>query len=189
MERINVYRHYSEDDYYQESQAAYSMGREFRPALEGWFDYDKAERFAENTEWNGSNHISVQTGSQWDHEALLRTKQGRWVLMTYSNRQGVMEKTYRFVSDGDAREWLIRNNDDAVVTRFFGEIEEERGPGRPAIGDRVEVRFDGPLLAMVDTYAEQRGIARAEAIRRLVTDAVTRSRVAEAAVPGSHVNR
>ena len=33
-----------------------------------WFDLDKAESFEEETQWNGNNHISKATGSQWEHE-------------------------------------------------------------------------------------------------------------------------
>src|SRR5690606_26064843 len=46
--------------------------------LVGWFDDEKAERFAEDRDWNGSNWISVATGSQWHHEELYRTAGGRW---------------------------------------------------------------------------------------------------------------
>jgi len=175
MERINVYRRYSEDDYYQESQAAYSMGREFRPALEGWFDYDAAVKFAEETDWDGSNHISVNTGSQWDHETLLRTAGGRWVLRTHSNRQGVMDG-YQFVSDEIAKDWLLRNHADDIVEHYFGEVEQERGPGRPAIGEPVHVRL-GDLVNQVDAYASENGLdSRAEAIRVLLGVALTADR-------------
>ena len=163
MERINVYAY--EDDGYGEGSSA----------LAGWFDYDKAEVFWENTEWDGSNRISVITGSQWDHEALLRTSGGRWVIRAHSNRQGVMD-SYRFISDSEAREWLIRNHDDSVIARFFGEIEEERGPGRPPIGEDIHAKMPADLVAMVDAYAAEHGIARAEAIRRLLTEALNVAR-------------
>jgi hypothetical protein len=54
------------------------------------------------------------------------------------------------------------------------------GAGRPAIGGAVNVRFGADLLAMVDAYAASRGISRAEAVRRLTQDAVTRAWVNEA---------
>ncbi len=150
MERINI----TESDSFGETRLA------------GWFDYDKAERFAEDTDWDGSNRISVNTGSQWSHEGLLRTRQGRWVHTTYSNYQGTLP-TYAYVSGDQAREWLIRNKQDEAVTRFFGEMEEERGPGRPAIGDAINVRL-GDLLGRVDAFAAESGVSRAEAIRELV---------------------
>src|SRR6476469_265050 len=71
--------------------------------LAGWFDVDKAERFGEETRWNGENQISVNSGSQWEHEALYRTAQGRWVLHWWSQWQGTLP-SYRFVSDERARE-------------------------------------------------------------------------------------
>lgn len=166
MTRINVYSQPDEYGTYGSPDAG--------PELLGWFDYDKAEKIHEDTEWDGRNHISVATGSQWDHEMLLRTAQGRWVLETYSNRQGVMN-TCRFVSDTEAREWLLRNNDDANAAKYFGPVEEERGPGRPKIGGEVLVRL-GDLLDDVDAYAKENGQSRAEVIRIAVGDFLTASR-------------
>ena len=66
MDRINIYGEPGDD------------GR--RPLI-GWFDRDAAKgRYDEDTRWDGSNHVSVATGSQWDHEMLYRTPQDRWVL-------------------------------------------------------------------------------------------------------------
>ncbi|MBZ5574867.1 MAG: hypothetical protein LAO09_23685 [Acidobacteriia bacterium] len=33
-----------------------------------WFDRSAAEAFEESTTWDGRNHISDATGSQWNHE-------------------------------------------------------------------------------------------------------------------------
>lgn len=130
----------------------------------GWFNEDKAVEFKEDTDWDD---ISVNTRSQWDHQSLYRTAQGRWVLCCYSNRQG-FEPTYEFVGDDKAREWLILNMEDQAVADHFGEVEEERGPGRPAIGDAINVRL-GDQLEPVDTWAAEQGVSRAEAIRSLIT--------------------
>ncbi|NGO42884.1 hypothetical protein G6048_12135 [Streptomyces sp. YC419] len=43
----------------------------------------------------------------------------------------------------------------------------ERGPGRPQIGGRVQVRL-GELLDDVDRFAAENGYSRAEAVRALV---------------------
>lgn len=161
MTRINVY---------SVSQDAY--GNSEPGELAGWFDPDKAERFPEDTVWDGSNHISVQTGSQWDHETLLHTAGGRWVLRIHSNRQGTLD-SYKFVTDTAAREWLLRNNDDAAVAEFFGPIEEERGPGRPEVGPKVQVRLPDELLGRLDAYAAGRSATRAEAVRILLGEALT----------------
>ena len=161
MQRINVYEH--RDNWEDVDQETYEAGSQ----LLGWFDYDKVQKFREDTEWDGSNHISVATGSQWDHEMLLRTAQGRWVLMTYSNRQGVMDG-YRFVKDAEAREWLLRNNGDDEVQQFFGEIEEERGPGRPKVGGQVCFTVPAEDLAIIDNLAKQNGKGRSEVLRNAV---------------------
>lgn len=95
--------------------------------IEGWFDLDTALRFSEDTRWNGNNYISISTGSQWDHEELYRTKGGRWVLHTWSQWQGSVEY-WEFITAAQAKNWLLLNNDDAAVIRFFGPIEEESGP-------------------------------------------------------------
>jgi Ribbon-helix-helix protein, copG family len=167
MTRINVYSHddplVTWDDDPSERNAA---------QLLGWFDYDKAEKIHEDTEWDGSNHISVATGSQWDHEMLLRTAQGRWVLKTYSNRQGVMD-SYCFVNDGEAREWLLRNNDDENAAKHFGPVEEERGPGRPKVGGKALISIGDDLLSQVDAYAKENGQSRAEVVRTAVAEFLT----------------
>lgn len=38
-----------------------------------WFDLQKAEKFQENTFWNGSNQISKITKSQFEHQDLYLT--------------------------------------------------------------------------------------------------------------------
>lgn len=170
MQRINVYAiedDLIEDDFHDGYGYDPHIGyrQPAKPELAGWFDLDKATKFHEDTEWDGSNHISVATGSQWDHEMLIRTAQGRWVLNTYSNRQGVME-TYRFISDNDAREWLLRNDGDREVRQYFGEIEEERGPGRPSIGEQVCFTVPADVLAELDAQVERENSTRSALLRR-----------------------
>ncbi|HET8684961.1 MAG TPA: CopG family transcriptional regulator [Micromonosporaceae bacterium] len=137
----------------------------------GWFDPDLAEEYAESTYWDGHNRRSTQTGSQWDHEILYHTSGGRWVLYTYSNRQGVPDG-YAFVTPDRAREWLIKNEDDKAVERHFGTIEEERGPGRPEIGPEVKTRLPEEVVAALDAMAERAGLSRAAQLRQIVTDGV-----------------
>ena len=74
-----------------------------------WFDRAAAVRFDEDTRWNGNNHISVATGSQWDHEALYYTKSGRWVLYSWSQWQGSLD-TWKQVDEAAAVRWLSANN-------------------------------------------------------------------------------
>lgn len=77
-----------------------------------WFNEESAEKFSESTYWNGSNHISAATGSQWEHEALYRTRSGIWVKNHWSNWQGSSE-TYSEISDKAAAIWLVENEHDA----------------------------------------------------------------------------
>jgi len=76
-----------------------------------WFDRSQAEVFEEATYWNGSNHISKATGSQWNHEALYRTTNGIWVLHSFSNYENVADE-YSSISAKDAAAWLIQNEHD-----------------------------------------------------------------------------
>lgn len=161
MTRISVYTYPAADE-----DPAYAE----EPTVAGWFDVHKATAIEEDTEWNGNNHISVATGSQYDHEILYRTAKGRWVLHRWSQWQGSMP-TYRFASDDEARGWLIKNNRDAEVKEYFGALDEESGPnlgGRPEIGPAIQIRL-GELLAAVDEQAAVESLTRAEMIRRLVS--------------------
>jgi hypothetical protein len=82
---------------------------------------DKAEgalRFSEGTRWNGNNHISLATGSQWDHEALhLTARRRHWVLNRWSQWQGSAD-IYTFICDTEAFAWLLANGrvDEAAKT-------------------------------------------------------------------------
>lgn len=142
----------------------------------GWFDLDTAERFDEDTEWNGNNHISVNTGSQWNHETLYRTAGGRWVMYRSSNYQGTLP-TFEFVDDDAAKRWLLLNREDETAAKYFGEIPAESGPelGRPAIGAPVQVRLPDELKEALDTLASDRGTTRAEIIRQLLADSLDRA--------------
>jgi hypothetical protein len=74
-----------------------------------WFNINKAIEFEERTYFNGQNHISMATGSQWDHEALYRTVSGRWVLHRSSQKiQGYSGSWSEIDNDGAAR-WLAAN--------------------------------------------------------------------------------
>lgn len=137
----------------------------------GWFDPSKAQRFDEATYWNGSNNVSKATGSQWDHQALYRTAGGRWVLRCWSRRQSEGDPSYTYVDDERAKIWLLENGEEQAAERYF-DVEEERGPGRPAVGPMVNVRLGEDLTARVDA-ARLEGESRAAAIRRLLEDALS----------------
>lgn len=134
----------------------------------GWFDPDTSTCFEQDRYWDGNNMVGVITRSQWVDECLYRTKGGRWVLNHDGHRYNNGGNDYRFLTGEEARDWLVRSvENDAAIEKYFGELEDERGPGRPEIGDPVNVRL-GELLAKVDEAATSRGKSRAEMIRHLV---------------------
>ena len=92
-------------------------------------------------------------------------------MLNWSQWQGRPE-TYRFITDAEAQTWLLKNENDEAAERFFGEIEDERGPGRPEIGPVIQVRLPEELLERVDALAGQTGASRAETIRQLLERAL-----------------
>jgi hypothetical protein len=85
-----------------------------------FFDSDKATQYKEDTYYNGNNHISKSTGSQWNHEALYRTASGKWVLNCYSQYQGTIE-TYEIISPATAARWFVKNEYEDIPK----ELQEE----------------------------------------------------------------
>ena len=82
-----------------------------------WFNTSSAVLFKEDTRFDGRNHISVPTESQWDHEYLYYTKSGKWILNAWSNWQGSCE-SYDQIGESEAITWLIQNghtDDDCLA--------------------------------------------------------------------------
>lgn len=70
-------------------------------------DTSKADaKWNEETDWNGNNHISRATGSQWEHETLYRSRKGRYYIEHESQWQGSMPSA-RWVSREEAAHWLM----------------------------------------------------------------------------------
>lgn len=151
MARINVYD--AGDGY---------TGRK----LAGWFNSSKAREFKGGRRWDGDNMVDINVGS-YTFQSLLRTAKGRWVLETLSQWQGVAT-THKFVDDAKAREWLIRNAYDDEVEEYFGELEEETGPGRPEIGPAIHTRLRQEQLDAVDGLVGTLGAKRADVLRALL---------------------
>ena len=76
-----------------------------------WFDAEKAEEWDEDSRWDGNNHISIATGSQWHHERLYRTAGGVWILHSSSNYQDSIDE-YDEIEDEAAAKWLVVNGHD-----------------------------------------------------------------------------
>jgi hypothetical protein len=88
------------------------MKRQTYEAIDGrtlWFDVEKADEFDEDTNWNGSNNISVPTGTQTEHEILYKTRKGAWVLNEWSQWQGSIQ-TWKEIEGEVAAQWLIQNS-------------------------------------------------------------------------------
>lgn len=158
MSRVNVY---TTDDITGEK------------TLQGWFDTASlVEEIDEATYWDGNNSRGVISGLQLGNEQLLRTSGGRWITRYDGRREYNGPLTFTFITDAQAREWLLRCEFDDIVEKYFGEVEEERGPGgRPEVGNAVHIRL-GELLARVDLAAARQGKTRAAFIRTLIEDAL-----------------
>ncbi len=66
----------------------------------------------EATRWDGRNHISVATGSQWVHERLHCSRRGRYWIERWSQYQGSTPSA-EWVSHRAAASWLLANEHDA----------------------------------------------------------------------------
>lgn len=88
-----------------------------------WFDQDTAEEFKEDTRWDGNNHVSIATGSKFDHEALYLTERGAWILHSWSQWQGSCE-SYESIEEERAHLWLLNNgHHDSVPSDVVAEAE------------------------------------------------------------------
>lgn len=76
-----------------------------------WFDPTKARSWDEERVWNGQNHISKATGSQWDHERLYLTASGKWILNRWSQWLGKLD-TFEEITREEAAAWFARNEMD-----------------------------------------------------------------------------
>lgn len=72
-------------------------------------DTDKAtQSWAEETYFDGSNHISKATGSQWNHQTLYKSRKGRYYVEHTSQWQGSRAHV-EWVSREEAARWLLHN--------------------------------------------------------------------------------
>lgn len=89
-------------------------------------DTDNADaHWHESTRWNGNNHISVATGSQWEHETLYRSAKGRYYIEHTSQWQGSTDRA-AFVSEQEAARWLLLNERDLPedLAKYESEVSE-----------------------------------------------------------------
>jgi hypothetical protein len=65
----------------------------------------------EARDFNGNNHISRATGSQWDHETLYRSRRGRYWIEHTSQWQGKMDYA-TWIDSRAAAQWLLNNDEE-----------------------------------------------------------------------------
>lgn len=142
----------------------------------GWFDPDSATGYDDGDRWDGHNNVGAASGSQWTSETLYRTAGGRWVLNRDASRCDGGPDTYEYVTDEQARDWLMRTrtqaNEDAIAEHFPGTPQEVQY-GRPEVGPQVVVRMPETLRDRVDAAAAAHGVSRASWIRAAVESALS----------------
>ena len=62
----------------------------------------------EGTFWDGRNHISKATGSQWEHEKLYRSRKGRYWIEHTSQWEGSKPHA-SWTRNEAAAQWLLAN--------------------------------------------------------------------------------
>jgi hypothetical protein len=141
----------------------------------GWFDLDAAEHILEeSSRWDGQVMRGVISGMQINRAQLYRTSGGRWVENQDSRPEFNGPNMWRFLTDDETRNWMIKSGGDEAeeaLEKWFPETPDEVGPnpgGRPVVGPKVEVRLDSETLAEVDKRATEEGVKRAEMLRRLI---------------------
>lgn len=91
---------------------AFGFGAKYKLESGAVVDTAKAAvTIEEGTRWDGRNHISLATGSQWDHETLYRSSKGRWYIESFSNWQGSTPYA-RELTAAEASEWITLNDKD-----------------------------------------------------------------------------
>lgn len=145
-----------------------------------WFDPAAArDAISEGRNWTGENWIGANSGLQTSRAVLYLTAGGRWIENEDARSEFSGSDVYRFLTDDEAREWLVKAADarrdsdeaEAALKRHFPDTPEEAGPnlgGRPSVGPKVEFRLEEEHLAKVDARAAKEGVKRAEMLRRLV---------------------
>lgn len=89
-------------------------------------DTDRAtQSWEEETDWDGRNHISRATGSQWDHETLYRSRKGRYYVEHTSQWQGSRPHV-EWLSPEAAARWLLLMDEELPedLAQYADEIIE-----------------------------------------------------------------
>jgi hypothetical protein len=146
----------------------------------GHFDLDAATvALKEDDQWDGNNMRGKVSGMQINRAYLYRTAGGRWVEHSDHSPEFNGPNIWRFLSDDEAREWMLKSGDaeaEEALEKYFPETPEEEGPnprgGRPAIGPTFPVAFPRDLLTRVDAAAKKSGLSRSAWLRQVAAAAV-----------------
>lgn len=76
----------------------------------------------EDTFWDGRNHISKATGSQWHHQTLYKSRKGRYYVEHTSAYQGSRDHV-EWVSREEAARWLLTNGHE--LPEDLADLEKE----------------------------------------------------------------
>lgn len=79
----------------------------------------------EASDWDGNNHISRATGSQWAHQKLYRSRKGRYYVEHWSQWQGSRAHA-EWVSPQEAARWLLHNDENLPddLAQYADEVSE-----------------------------------------------------------------
>lgn len=69
------------------------------------------QSWEEAQDWDGRNHISRATGSQWEHQTLYLSSRGRYYVVHSSDWQG-SRSWAEWVSPEEAARWLVCNDEE-----------------------------------------------------------------------------
>lgn len=149
-----------------------------------WFDDDAAQAvISEGRNWDGNNWRGACSGLQTSRAALYLTRGGRWIENRDARNEFNGINAYRYLTDDEARDWLVRAADAGrdseeaaeALAKHFPDTPEEEGPsagGRPKIGPTINVAYPPDLLEKIDAAAEKAGMSRAAWLRRIAEEAV-----------------
>jgi hypothetical protein len=99
------------------------MGERYRMDDGTIIDTAKASKsWEESTFWDGHNHCSKATGSQWNHETLYRSAKGRYYVEHTSQWQGSRPHV-EWVSREEAARWLLNCEHD--LPEDLADLEDE----------------------------------------------------------------
>lgn len=68
-------------------------------------------KWDEDTYFDGNNHISRATGTQWEHQSLYKSRKGRYYVEHTSQWQGSHDSA-EWVSREEAARWLLAKDEE-----------------------------------------------------------------------------